>query len=201
MLRTRKNAKIIGILAIIALAPGGLTLLYSQTFIHIGIGATDWWWGYPSFNSDVSLSVSNSTPIATETLYGEQLTIREFNITGGNVSIVVSCETNGTIATYVSITGEHGVYLTYPSVDPTSNHRQDFNVTVFWIDSNATITFDYSFNMAMHGDGSVTRISQGYEEIRALGEFLLIGGLVMTGILVMLGLIAIGFITQRTDSP
>ena len=197
-MRNRKNVKTICILAILALAPGGLTLLYSQTLIHSGIGAIDWWWGYGySYGSDVSLSVSNSTPTAIETLHGEQLTIREFNITGGNVSIVMSCETNATIDTYDSITGEHAVYLAYPTAEPTGNYDQDFNVTVFWINGNATITFDYYFTIAWHADGSVTWTDQGYEEMLALGEFLLIGGLVITGILVVLSLIAFGLIKKN----
>jgi len=202
LLRTRKNIRIIFLLAILALTPGVLTLLYSQTFIYVGMGATNWQWRSGlSVPINVSLSVSNSTPVLTETINVERLTIFQFNITGGNVTIVVSCETNGTIATYSSLTDEQVVYLTYPTVEPTGNYKQDFNVTVFWIDSNATVSFFYYSTQAMHYDESVTYILRGYEEIRALGDYLLTGGLVMTGILVLLGLIAFGLTRQRIDNP
>jgi len=198
-LRNQTIPKAAILLTIIVLTPGVLTLLYSQTFISVGIGATDWWWGN-NYTPDyyASLSVSNSTPIVTETLHGEQLIIGAFNITGGNVTIIVSSEMNGTIATYDSVTGVYFVYLTYPTTKPTGNYEQDFNVTILWEDNNVTTTFQYNFNKAMHSDGSVTYIFLGYEEIHALGETLLISGLIMTGIIVVTSLIVIG--NKRTKN-
>ncbi len=138
---------------------------------------------------EVSLEVSSSSPVATETLYGEQLSIQEFNVTGGNVSITVSCETNETIATYGLDPGVHEVLLQYPTADPSSNFNQDFNVTVNWIDTNATVDFYHIFNTAMHSDGSVTYIDPGYEEMYALGTHLFVGGLALAGFIAVVGLV------------
>ena len=196
-----KNRKIAVLcLIVLALTPGFLTLLYSQTLIYSGFGATDYWWDRkPTPPTHVSLVVSNSTPVVTKTLRGEQLFIKAFNITGGNVSIIVSCETNATIAYYDSITGENIVQLSYPTAKPSGNFDQDFNVTAMWEDSNATITFDYSFTNAVHADETVTWTLPGYEEIRAFGEYLMVGGLVIAGILVSISLITFLVNKRKTD--
>lgn len=182
-LRGRLNARFVALFAVVSLVPGIVTLLYSQTLITVGIGATDWWWGGMGSGDYVSMQVSSSSPVDTETLHGEQLSIRDFNVTGGNVSIVVSCETNDTIAAYDLNAGIHSVQLQYPTAEPSSNFNQDFNVTINWIDTNATVGFYYVFNTAMHSDGPVTYIQPGYEETLTLGGYLLVGGLVLTGFL------------------
>lgn len=131
--------------------------------------------------------MNSTNPQASLIIPGGQLHIPLFNITGGNVTILVGWEINNTIARYESVTGEFAAYLVYPTEDPTNFFGQYYNITVILEDSDTTVIFEYYFFSAQHADGSVTYIRQGYEEISALGSSLLLGGLIIAGVIIMFG--------------
>jgi len=177
---SRREIKVIFLIVFITLSPSLITLAYSQTLIHIGIGPIKWWWaGMTSPPSlPISISVNNSVPFSTVTLHGEQLNLYITNITGGNVSIQVSCETNETILTLNQIT-DYNARFVYPTETPSGNNDQDFNITVIWEGENATVTIDYFFIMALHIDGNVIWTLPEYELVYTSGISLLVGGLVV----------------------
>jgi len=187
--RNRKIITAVLLLSIVSLIPGIAVKLYSQTYIITGIGAINWWWdstySYPG--EEATLTVNNTNPQASLIISGGQLHIPLFNITGGNVTILVGCAINNTIARYDFVTGELFVYLVYPTEDPTNSLGQYYNITVILEDSAATVTFEYLFYNAQHADGSVTYIRQGYEEISDLGSNLLLGGLIIAGVILVSG--------------
>ena len=135
------------------------------------------------------VEVNTSSPVVTKTLHGEQLNVYNFNITGGNVSISIGCEVNSTITTQDSLTGDCIVQFQYPTATPSGNYDQDFYITVNLLDNNATVDSAYYFRTALHYDEAVTYLLPGYEESLALGEILLLDGLIAAGIFMTAGVI------------
>ena len=176
MSKHRQSIAFIPLILLITLVPGFSVLLYSETFIHSGIGPVSWWWTYGHYGENVTLVVSNSIPAASVTTSGEQLVITGFRTNGSTVSIVVLCETERVILNHSLVAGEEIGGIIYPDAPPSGNVNRDFNITVLWEGESASVNFLYYTNMAMHADGAVYWTSPGYEETRDFGYSLLLGG-------------------------
>ncbi len=176
MSKHRQSTALIPLILLITLVPGFSVLLYSQTFIHSGIGPVSWWWTYGYYGDNVTLVVNSSIHYASVTTPGEQLVITGFHTNGSTVSIVVFCETEGVILNHSRVAGAEIGGIIYPDAPPSGNVDRDFNITVLWEGESALVNFFYYTNMAMHADGAVYWTSPGFEETRDFGYSLLLGG-------------------------
>ncbi|MFX0107263.1 MAG: hypothetical protein ACFE7R_03190 [Candidatus Hodarchaeota archaeon] len=177
-LSSRRGHAAVLLILLMSVTPGLTLLLYSQTFIHSGIGAVSWWWTHGTYSDEVTLEVNESTPSASALLVGERLVIQYFNTSENIVSIVVTCDEE-VILNRSRIAGTQVDGIMYPEDAPSGNVNRHFAVTAYWEGENTTVSFPYYFEVAMHADGAVYWTSPGYEEVRDIGYLVLLGGAIL----------------------
>lgn len=161
--------KVYGLVLVLAIAPGGIILIYSQTYIRCGIDATDFWWTSDTFGRAV-LNVSSENQIATKTIYCKGLRIPSFNTSNNKVSIEVISQLNGTILNHSLVSGEDIEGIMFPADRPTDwVQDQNYTILVLWEGTNTSVVFDYYTRAIMHADGTVCRTLPGYYETQNLG--------------------------------
>lgn len=179
MIPCRKR-KYLAALLIMAISPGCLTLLYSQTLVRCGIATVDFWW--TSSTSDwgfFTLNVTSNQQIAQKVISGQRLVISSFNTSGRIVSIEVISELNGTLLNYSRVSGESLEGVAFPSGEPTNwVNEQEYTVAVHWEGTNASVRVDYHTENLMHADGTVCHTLPGFHGTRVLGFILLGTGLI-----------------------
>ena len=161
--------RVYGLMLVLAIAPGGILLIYSQTYIQCGIGATDFWWTYNTFGRAV-LNVSSENQIATKTIYCKGLEIHSFNSSNNEVSIEVFSQLNGTILNHSLVSGEEIEGIVFPVDRPTGwVQDQNYTILVLWEGTNTSVVFDYYTMSIMHADGTVCWTLPEYYETQNLG--------------------------------
>ncbi len=126
--------------------------------------------------------MSESCPVATETVNAEGLRIEWLNSSGAIVSIAVVGERSGTLLNQ-SLIPEGKNTMTFPVSHPAGwILSQDFNMTLFSEGFNATVVIEYSRLHVAHADGSVWYTFPAFYEIQNLGFVLLAAGLVLFAI-------------------
>ena len=175
-----QSRRMYGLILIMAIAPGCIIPIYSQTYIQSGIGATTFMWQRFTgvFHPEVVLNVSSENQIATKTIRGQRIRVPSFNTSDHEVSIEIRSQLNGTILNHSSVSGQEIEGIIFPAADPPTGWVQDQNYTilVFWEGVNTSVIFDYYFDSVAHGDGAVYFTLPGYYETQNLGfTFLGIG--------------------------
>lgn len=165
------------IVLLLSIVPGCLMLLYSQTFIVGGIGATDYWWvtGTTPIYEPVVLNVTSESISANITIRGQRLVIFSFNTSDAVVSIEVVSSLNGTILNRSLVSGQDIEGVRFPPNDPTGwVPEQDYTVFVYWEGIDASVRFYYNIEVIMHADGVVYWTLPGYYPTQNLA-FIILG--------------------------
>ena len=168
-------------MAVLFLAMGTATMLYSHAFDRSGLQAVDFWWeppgGMPPTSTKVNLT--STEPMVDIVVRACRLEAT-LNTSGDVVSALLFNETGHLLVNLSRVVGERITGLTWPQEPPSGFVQpQNYTISLIWEGVNTTVEVVYLTYYVGHADASVDSFLPEYFVFLAIGSALVTAGAIL----------------------